>query len=118
MVTILLLLDIIINYEKETRINYTKLDNQNEDLRRILDKRYSTAGKSFGLSAKKNFHKFINDINKKEEGKPKQLIASELQDKVSSRFNFDDFLTPLKSDRKSKIDDTVNNKNFSNKYSN
>lgn len=108
----------IIDYEKETNINYTKLDCKNEDLRKILDKRYLTAGKSFGLSAKKNFHKVLNEINKKEEGKIKQNISSEIQDKFSSRFNFDDFLTPLKSDRKIKIDEPLKKKYSANKYSN
>ena len=96
-------LDILIDYERNSGINCLKLENANESLRAIFDKRYNTAGKSFGVSNKKSQLKRYTD-NKmiKTDQKSNLNLLSDAKDKETYNVNYSCFygVTPKKSDSK------------------
>lgn len=79
-----------------------KLENANDNLRAIFDKRFNTAGKSFGLSNKKALKRFNLEQSMKPDNRFRSNMPTDFKlDLSNSKFHCEEFITPLKSLNKS-----------------
>ena len=94
------------DYERNSGINCLKLETANENLRAIFDKRYNTAGKSFGVSNKKNYQLKINTSKKAIKTEQKLInLLTDAKDKETYNYKKNELYATLnKIDKKG--DDT------------